>query len=115
MMNRFEFVHDNYAGINFEHNIGNGIFRLFPKLKFRQFWTAKALWGSLSDKNKALNFKDGNTFQTLDGKTYLEMGTGIDNILRVFRVDLVWRLLPSRLPKSTTEHFGVFGSFRLSF
>jgi hypothetical protein len=115
MMNRFEFVHDNYAGINFEHNIGNGIFRLFPKLKFRQFWTAKALWGSLSESNKALNFKDGNSFQTLDGKTYLEMGTGIDNILRVFRVDLVWRLLPSRLPKSTTEHFGVFGSFRLSF
>jgi hypothetical protein len=115
MMNRFEFVHDKYGGINFEHNVGNGIFRLFPKLKFRQFWTAKALWGSLSESNKSLNFKDGNSFQTLDGKTYLEMGTGIDNIFRVFRIDFVWRLLPSRLPKSTTEHFGVFGSFRLSF
>ncbi|MEI9811026.1 MAG: DUF5686 family protein [Bacteroidota bacterium] len=115
MMNRFEFIHDQYAGINFEHNIGNGIFRLFPKLKFRQFWTAKALWGSLSESNKALNFKDGNTFQTLDGKTYLEMGTGIDNIFRFLRIDLVWRLLPARLPKSTTERFGVFGSFRLSF
>jgi hypothetical protein len=115
MMNRFEFIHDQYAGINFEHNIGNGIFRFFPKLKFRQFWTAKALWGSLSESNKAFNFKQGNTFQTLDGKTYLEMGTGIDNILRVFRVDLVWRLLPSKLPKTTTERFGVFGSFRLSF
>jgi hypothetical protein len=115
MMNRFEFIHDEYAGINFEHNIGNGIFRLFPKLKFRQFWTAKMLWGSLSESNKAFNFKDGNTFQTLDGKTYLEMGTGIDNIFRFLRVDFVWRLLPSRLPKSTTERFGVFGSFRLSF
>lgn len=115
MMNRFEFIHDQYAGINFEHIIGNGIFRLFPKLKLRQFWTAKALWGSLSEKNKAFNFKDGNTFQTLDGKTYLEMGTGIDNIFRFLRVDFVWRLLPTRLPKSTTEQFGIFGSFRLSF
>ena len=52
MMNRYEFIHDQYAGVNFEHNFGNGIFRLFPKLKFRQFWTAKALWGSLSDANR---------------------------------------------------------------
>jgi hypothetical protein len=44
MMNRWEFVHDRFAGINFEHNVGNGIFRLFPKLRWRQFWTAKALW-----------------------------------------------------------------------
>ena len=47
MMNRFEFIHDKYAGINIEHNIGNGIFRYFRKLKFRQFWTAKAVWGSV--------------------------------------------------------------------
>lgn len=115
MMNRFEFVHDQYTGINFEHNIGNGIFRFVPKLKFRQFWTAKALWASLSKTNKAFNFKPGNNFQTLDGKPYLEMGTGIDNILRVFRVDLVWRVLPMKLLESTADRFGVFGSFRLSF
>jgi hypothetical protein len=115
MMNRYEFLHDKYVGINFEHNIGNGIFRLFPKLKLRQFWTAKTLWGRLSEANKELNFKKGNTFQTLDGRTYLEMGTGIDNILHVFRVDFVWRLLPDRLTRPTTQRFGVFGSFRLGF
>jgi hypothetical protein len=115
MMNRYEFVHDQYAGINFEHNIGNGIFRFFPKLKFRQFWTAKALWGSLSNANQTLNFKQGNSFQTLNGRTYLEMGTGIDNILHVLRLDFVWRLLPTSDIKETTKRFGVFGSFRLSF
>jgi hypothetical protein len=116
MMNRYEFIHDQYAGVNFEHNIGNGIFRLFPKLKFRQFWTAKALWGSLKPENNSLNFKQGSNFQTLDGKTYLEVGTGIDNIFRVLRVDFVWRLLPERISKtSTTDNFGVFGSFRVSF
>ncbi|HMU45459.1 MAG TPA: DUF5686 family protein [Chitinophagaceae bacterium] len=115
LMNRWEFVHDKYAGINFEHNIGNGIFRLFPKLRFRQFWTAKTLWGSLSPANKTLNFKTGHTFQSLDGKTYLELGTGIDNILRVFRIDFIWRVLPSSLPKEKDQNFGVFGSFRVVF
>jgi hypothetical protein len=115
MMNRYEFIHDQYAGINIEHNIGNGLFRFFPKLKFRQFWTAKALWGSLSDANKALNFKEGTNFQTLNGKTYLEVGTGVDNIFRLFRIDFIWRLLPSSDIKETTKRFGVFGSFRLSF
>ena len=115
MMNRWEFIHDKYAGVNIEHNIGNGIFRLFPKLRFRQFWTAKALWGSLSAKNKELNFQAGHTFQTLDGKTYLELGTGIDNIFKVFRVDFIWRVLPYTLQKTGDKTFGIFGSFRLAF
>ncbi|MBK6992061.1 MAG: hypothetical protein IPH34_09615 [Chitinophagaceae bacterium] len=115
MMNRWEFIHDQYAGINFEHNVGNGIFRLFPKLRFRQFWTAKALWGTLSEENKSLNFKTGHGFQSLDGNTYLELGTGIDNIFRVFRIDFVWRVFPSTLKKVNDKSFGIFGSFRVGF
>lgn len=115
MMNRYEFIHDKFIGINFEHNVGNGIFRWFPKLKLRQFWTVKTLWGSLSEENRALNFKPGSSFQTLNGKTYMEIGTGVDNIFRVFRVDFIWRVLPNSLPDSETKKFGVFGSFRLAF
>lgn len=115
MMNRYEFLHDRFAGVNFEHNIGNGIFRLFPKLRLRQFWTLKTLWGSLSDANRAYNFKDGNSFQTLDGKTYMEIGTGVDNILHLLRIDFIWRVLPERLPDGNTKKFGVFGSIRLTF
>jgi len=115
LMNKYEFIHDKYAGISFEHNIGNGIFRFFPKLKFRQLYTIKTLWGSLSDVNKALNFKPGYNFETLDGRTYLELGTGIDNILKVLRVDFIWRVLPTPLPKESSRRFGVFGSFRVTF
>lgn len=114
MMNRYEFVHDKIVGINYEHIIGNGIFRLVPKLKFRQFYTVKALWGSISAANKALNFKEGHTFQSLDGKTYLELGTGVDNILRFLRVDFIWRLLPKSNLKNNTEKFGIFGSVRFN-
>ncbi len=114
MMNRYEFVHDRFAGINYEHNIGNGIFRFVPKLKFRQFYTFKALWGGLSEANKKLNFVEGHNFQTLNNKAYLEVGTGVDNILRFLRIDFIWRLLPKSNINSSTEKFGIFGSMRLN-
>ncbi|HUQ67808.1 MAG TPA: DUF5686 family protein [Flavitalea sp.] len=120
LMNRYEFVHDKYMGINVEHNIGNGLFRFIPllkKLKFRQFYSARALWGSLSEETKLFNTPGGGTFpfESLDGKTYLEVGTGVDNIFKLFRIDFVWRLFPSPLPPEKTKRFGVFGSFRLAF
>ena len=115
MMNKYEFIHDKYAGFTFEHNIGNGLFRFIPKLKFRQFYTIKTLWGGLSEANKALNFKAGYDFETLDGRTYMELGTGIDNIFKVLRLDFIWRVLPTPLPKESNRRFGVYGSFRLTF
>ena len=115
MMNRYEFIQDKYVGINFEHNVGNGLFRFIPKLKFRQFWTVKTLWGGLSKANKELNFHEGTTFQSLDGQTYMEIGTGVDNILRFLRVDFIWRVLPTSDINPSTKKFGVFGSMRLNF
>lgn len=118
MMNRYEFIHDTYAGINFEHNFGNGLFRFIPltrKLKFRQFWTAKTLWGSLSKANTDLNRAAGLNFQSLNGKTYLELGTGVDNIFKVLRLDLVWRVLPAGHSEVNNQRLGLFGSFRFTF
>ena len=118
MMNRYEFIHDRFAGFNIEHNFGNGIFRFFGptrKLKFRQFWTAKGLWGSLSEANKTLNFVGDYPFQSLDGRTYLELGTGVDNIFKVLRFDFIWRALPQSTIQTNSKRFGVFGSFRLAF
>ena len=116
-MTRFEYLGDRYAGVNVEHNIGSGLFRytgITRKLKWRQFWTAKTLWSSLNEENTALNNSMG-TFKTLNNNPYMEIGTGIDNILHVLRVDFVWRVLPATLDKKGDHAFGVFGSFRLSF
>ena len=120
LMNRYEFLHDEYAGINFEHNIGNGIFGFIPllkKLKFRQFYSAKALIGSLSEVNRAYNMPAGSPFlfQSLNGRTYMEVGTGVDNILKLFRIDFIWRVLPRPLPPERVKRFGIFGSFRVAF
>ena len=118
LMNRFEYISDTYAGVQVEHNFGNRLFRLVPltrKLKIRQLWNAKLLWGKLSDANTQLNFVGNHSFKALNEKTYLEMGTGIDNILKVLRLDLVWRVLPKPLPENRVQRFGVFASFRLAF
>jgi hypothetical protein len=117
LMTRFQYLTDQYAGFNFEHNIGSGIFRYIKptrKLKIRQFWEVKGLIGDLSDANKQLNFLADSSFQTLDNKMYLEIGTGIDNILKFFRVDFIWRVLPQPLPENNVERFGVFVGARLS-
>lgn len=120
LMNRYEFLHDRYGGVNFEHNIGSGIFRYIPlvrKLKLRQFYSARALMGSLSQVNKQYNMPPGSayTFESLNGRSYLELGTGVDNILKLFRLDFVWRLAPRPLPIEPAKRFGIFGSFRVAF
>lgn len=118
LINRYEFLHDRYAGINLEHTIGNGLFRFIPitrKLKIRQLWTVKTLWGGLSPSNRQLNFTNGYPFASLDGKMYMEVGTGIDNILKVLRVDFIWKPFTPVPAVSNVDRFGIFGSFRFSF
>ena len=117
LMTRFEYLSDKYAGINLEHNIGSGLFRFIPltrKLKWRQLWNVKALFGSLSAANTKLNNTSG-TFKTLNNHPYIEVGTGIDNIFKLFRLDFVWRLSPSSPPAAKASKFGVFGSFSFQF
>jgi hypothetical protein len=117
LMNRFEYLSDGYAGFNVEHNVGNGLFRftgLTRKWKFRQFWNIKGVVGNLSDANKQLNFVGNYPYKSLDGKMYMEIGTGIDNIFKLFRIDIVWRLTPSTA-NSQRNPIGIFGSFRFAF
>jgi hypothetical protein len=119
MMNQYEFLSDQYVGIILEHSIGGGIFNYIPlvkKLKFRQFWTAKGVIGSLTDANKALNLNKGFAFRTLESSPYIEVGTGVENILRLLRFDIVWRVAPKRLPgEAYDKYFGIFGSLKVSF
>ncbi len=115
LMTRFEYISDKYAGLNIEHNVGSGLFRFTPltrKLKWRQFWNVKSVWGAISSENKKTNSSTG--FKYLDGGNYTEIGTGIDNIFRVFRLDFVWRLNPPS-GISGNSRFGIFGSFQFQF
>jgi len=84
-------------------------------LKWRQFWDVKGVVGSLSSENERLNFVGKYPYTSLNGKMYMELGTGIDNIFKVFRVDLVWRVLNQNATTQSVNHFGVFGSFNFTF
>lgn len=130
LMNRFEYVSDRFAGINFEHNIEKKVLNLIPfmrKSNMRQFWNFKTVWGDLTDKTRNLNrieYFNEYRLRSLRGGFYTEIGTGVENIFKLLRIDLVWRNAPLRnippgfnpmLFKSATNDFGVFGSVRLQF
>ena len=91
------------------------------RLKWREVATVKALWGRLSDKNDGsaldteaiLLFPDGMTSVS---KPYVEVGVGIENILRFIRVDAVWRLTHrNRHEGHAVDNFAVNFSLHLNF
>jgi len=128
-MNRFEYLSDRYAGFTMEHDFEKKLINLIPflrKINVRQFWNIKAVWGDLSPDNKALNCMEygGYAMQSLNGHPYIELGTGLDNIFRFFRLDFIWRLTPSSAMPVVVPHdnyqkpaapFGVFVSFQVQF
>ena len=130
LMNRFEYISDQYAGINLEHNFEKKLLNLLPfmrKSNIRQFWNIKAVWGNLSTQSRLLNrieyFNDYRLRSLRDG-WYTELGTGFENIFKLLRIDFVWRRAPLRnlppginpnLYKSDIQDFGIFGSVRLQF
>ena len=126
LMNRFEYFSDQYIGFNIEHNFEKKLLNLVPflrKTKIRQFWNVKTVWGDLSKADRVFNKLEFGTYRLkrLRGHNYTEIGTGIDNIFKFFRIDLVWRFAPSFvIPLTSTvpnkqQNFGIFGSFRLQF
>ena len=126
LMNRFEYFSDQYAGFTIEHNFEKKLFNLIPfmrKTKMRQFWNIKTVWGDLGNPNSRFNRLEFGTYRLkiLRGRPYTEIGTGIDNIFKFFRVDLVWRFAPQFTPPvvstvpNNPQNFGIFGSFHLQF
>ncbi len=126
LMNFLEFASDKYVSINYFHNFG-GIFLgripLLKKLKLREVFTVKALWGGLdagnrpTDQNGLFNFPryDDGTLMTytLEKKPYVEGSVGIDNIFRLIRVDLVRRF--TYLENPFVTKFGVRLRVKMEF
>lgn len=119
MMHRYEYLSDAYIGANIEHSLGAFIFKYIPllkKSKIRTFWNMKGVYGSMSSANQLTNLNKGFEFQTLARSPYLEAGTGIENILKVLRIDFVWRILPlNNFNDTLARRFGIFGSVKFDF
>lgn len=120
LMNKYEFISDRYAGFNLEHNFDGKLLNLLPFMRrsgIRQFWNVKSVVGDLSRENIIYNKMEfpGYGMHSFKGKTYMEIGTGFDNIFHFFRIDAVWRLYPNGASSSQRSGFGIFGSCRLQF
>jgi len=101
LMDDMEFVNDSYAALFLTYRGGGILFNQIPwvkRLKLREIVTFKSLWGHLSDRNnparnsELLRFPDGVASRPMNGRPYMEIGVGVENILRLFSLRYVWRL-----------------------
>ncbi|WP_300567901.1 DUF5686 family protein [Flavobacterium sp.] len=114
LMNYYEFVTDQYTSLHLEHHFNGRIFSRIPfmkKLNWREIVGVKAVYGSVSDENKALN-ASGLTYLA-PSHGYWEYHAGVANIFKVFRIDFAWRGTYLELPDA--KKFTVKGSFGFYF
>ncbi len=118
-MNEYEFIADTYASVLLTHHFEGIFFNRIPlikKLKLRELITAKVAVGSISQQNRDANYDPDGLYKNFGDlltkwelpdwkiqtptlqKPYVEVGVGIENILKIFRVDAVWRLTHTDKP-----------------
>jgi hypothetical protein len=99
MMRAMEFITDQYVSLNATYYLKGWILNRIPVirwLKFREVVSFSGIYGTLSDRNlpTAANnlfvFPEG--VGTLGNKPYMEVSFGLENILKILRVDYYLRL-----------------------
>lgn len=130
-LNFYEFVTDEYASVQLEHNFGGRLFSRIPflkKLNLREIVSIRSVIGDISQSNIDLNrpafenllFPDGEGVTAITPaqiapslEPYYEYSVGVGNIFNVFRVDFNFRGNYNDLPDA--RRFGVTGSFGFFF
>lgn len=126
LMNFLEFISDQYISVFAEHHFYGFILNKIPlvkQLKLREVVTFKGLYGGISDTNNPditaglLNFPEDaaghpSTF-SLKSKPYMEVSVGLENIFKVFRIDLVKRL--TYLDHPNVSGIGVRAQIKVDF
>lgn len=123
-MNKYAFASDEYVSIHLQHHFEGYFLNRIPllkKLQLREVIEFRAVWGRMSNENLRANgynlfdeekdFKETyNGFRTLDQTPYMELSYGIENILKVFRVDFIYRL--NYLDMEQASRFNVRAGFQ---
>lgn len=114
MMNFFEFISDQYVSVKLEHHF-DGLFLnkipLLRSLNLREVASGKAVYGTLNETN-ALATRGGQPILA-PTDVYYEAGFGVENILKLIRIEGVWRLSYLDLPD--VEKFGIRFRLELAF
>jgi hypothetical protein len=93
-MSYFEFISDRYVGGFVEQHWQGLLFDRIPlikKLKWRLVTTGRITYGQISQRHNAVMLIPNFTRQ-FGNVPYAEASIGIENIFKLGRVDLVWRL-----------------------
>jgi len=120
-MNAMEFINDEYASWEVSYFMGGALLNRLPvikKLQWREVFTFRGLYGNLTDKNNPyINgeglyaFPEGSFI--MGKKPYMEVGVGLENILKFIRLDYVWRL--SYMDNPNIQKRGLRFMMKLSF
>lgn len=113
-LNFYEFVTDQYATLQWNHNFQGRFFARIPflrKLNWRELVSIKSVYGTVSNQNRAIN-ASGLTYNAPE-KVYYEYSAGIGNIFKVFRLDFSWRGNYLNMPDA--RKFAILGSFGFYF
>ncbi len=106
LINNMEFLNDRFASVSLSYDMNGKLFNRIPlikKLKWREMFRVRALWGKLTDKNNPFKsnnpelfrfpMRDGHyTSFVMDPKIpYIEGSIGIYNIFKLLHVEYVHR------------------------
>ncbi len=98
-MNVMEFINDEFASWDVTYYMNGLILNRIPllkRLKLREVFCFRGLWGHLTDRNNPA--KGGGVYAFPEGSSamghapYMEASVGVENILKFMRLDYVWRL-----------------------
>jgi hypothetical protein len=93
-MNFFEFISDRYVQLMAEHHF-EGIFLnripLMRRLKWREVAGFKAVAGDLAGRHVQEMLLLPGMYSLYNGP-FMEVSAGVENILKVLRFDVIWRL-----------------------
>lgn len=115
LINNMEFLNDRYASLALSYDLNGKLFNRIPlirKLKWREMFRVRALWGTLTDKNNPYKSHDPDLFlfpmrdgvptsYVMDRTPYVEASVGIYNIFKLLHIEYVRRLTYTNLPGTT--------------
>jgi hypothetical protein len=113
LMNYYEFASDIYAQANLTHHFDGFILSKIPlvnTLNLRSLVFARGVIGTLNSQNQSIMEFQG-ALGVLNGKPYIEAGFGIENIIKILRVDAIWRVTYRDNPYA--QKFGIRAQFQL--
>lgn len=112
LINNMEFLNDRYGSLALTYDMNGKLFNRIPlikKLKWREIFRIRGLYGTLTDKNNPYKnhdsalflfpMRNGQPTSFVMGKTpYVEASVGIYNIFKLLHIEYVRRLTYTDIP-----------------